>query len=144
MEINTKHFGPFEVDDEATIFFPEGLPGFEHLKKFVIINRLDLELPVCWLQSIENEELAFVLIDPFYVDKDYDIDIDDKEIEVIEAKGSDEILIYSIVVVPKDLRKMTANLRAPVLVNMKKKLGKQVVLNDTKYNLKYRVFGENR
>jgi flagellar assembly factor FliW len=143
MEINTKDFGKIEVDDEAIIYFPEGLPGFESLRKFVIINKHDLELPVSWLQSVEDENIDFVLIDPFYVDKDYDIDVDDKEVEVIEAKGTDEILIYSIVVVPRDLRKMTANLRAPVLVNMKKKLGKQVVLKNTNYDLKYRVFCDN-
>jgi len=139
MEINTKHFGIIDIEESGIITFPEGLPGFENLRKFVLLNKAENDIPFQWLQSIDDFDLAFVVIDPYAIVGNYDIDIDDNEIEVLEIADINKILIYSIVVVPENIKDMTANLKAPIIINTENMKGKQVVLNDTKYQLRYRI-----
>ncbi|MEN8907332.1 MAG: flagellar assembly protein FliW [Clostridiales bacterium] len=140
MNLNTKHFGEIEIDEKGILDFPEGLPGFENLKRFIVLNRENVEIPINWLQSIDDGEVVFVIIDPFYVKKDYDFDIDDDEISILKVKEVKDILIYSIVVVPKNIKDMTANLRAPIIINTLNKKGKQVVLHNTEYEINFKIF----
>jgi len=140
MKLNTKHFGEIEVDESGIIEFPEGLPGFEKLKKFVVLDKADGGMPFHWLQSIDDTSIAFVIIDPFYIKNDYEIDIDDEEISVLGVSDLKDVLVYTIVVVPKIIANMTANLRAPVLINVANKVGKQVVLHNTDYDVSFKIF----
>ncbi len=66
MKLNTKNFGKIEIKEEDIIYFPDGILGFEEEKQFVIINNEDEQNPFHWLQSVQNPELAFVIINPFF------------------------------------------------------------------------------
>ena len=70
MKLHTKNFGLLEIEEEKIIAFPEGIPGFEEEKEFVIINNEDEENPFCWLQSVNNPDLAFVITTPFLIFSD--------------------------------------------------------------------------
>ncbi|WHH61516.1 flagellar assembly protein FliW [Petroclostridium sp. X23] len=137
MKLHTKYFGTIEIDEKNIIDFPEGIPGFEQIKKFIVIHSEDETLPFSWLQGVDMPELAFVIIDPRLITPNYVIDIDDSEIEVLEIKDTAKVNIYSIVVVPEELAKMTANLKAPVLINADNNKGKQVVMEKGDYPIKY-------
>lgn len=140
MKLNTKNFGELDIDEKKIISFPEGLPGFEEEKEFVIINNEDEENPFCWLQSVKNPDLAFVIVDPFFVFSDYSVDLSETVQEKLKIKDEKDVAVYSIVVVPEDLKKMTANLLGPIVINVRERLGKQVILDDPRYTTKHYIF----
>ncbi|NMB26845.1 MAG: flagellar assembly protein FliW [Tissierellia bacterium] len=143
MKLHTKNFGEIEIDQQKIINFPEGLLGFEEEKQFVIINTEDEENPFQWLQSATNPNLAFVIINPFFVYPNYDIVIPKTAQKKLKIKNQKDISIYSIVVVPENMEKMTANLLGPIIININAKLGKQVILDDNRYSTKHYVFKQS-
>ena len=143
MILNTKNFGPIEIDEQKIIHFPEGILGFETEKQFVIINNEDEENPFHWLQSINNPDLAFVIINPFFAYPNYDIVIPETAQEKLKIEDEKDVIVYSILVVPEDMEKMTANLLGPIIINMNEKLGKQVILDDDRYTTKHYIFKQS-
>lgn len=142
MKLETRHFGTIEIDEKKILDFPEGLPGFENVKKFILLGKLEEESPFQWLQSVDSPELAFVIIDPRLIKPDYIVDVDDNEVEILEVKDTNNVLVYSIVVVPEDITAMTANLKAPVLINTENNKGKQIINTNDEYPLKYYIIEE--
>ncbi|HHV38353.1 MAG TPA: flagellar assembly protein FliW [Tepidimicrobium sp.] len=140
MKLNTTNFGEIEIDKEKIFSFPDGLLGFEEDREFVIINNEDPEIPFQWLQSLRNPDLAFVIINPFLVYPNYDIRISKAVRDKLKIEDEKDVAIYSIVVVPEDMEKMTANLLGPIILNIDKKLGKQVILDDDRYSTKHYIF----
>ena len=140
MLINTEVFGEIQIDKDKIIKFKEGLLGFEEEKEFAIINMEEGDSPFLWLQSVNTPELAFIIINPFYAFPDYEFIISEKVQKKLEIEDERDIAIYSIVVIPEDMEKMTANLLGPIIINIDKKLGKQVILDDNKYSTKHFVF----
>ncbi len=144
MLLDTKHFGQLEIDEEGIVDFPEGLPGFEDVKRFILLGKSEEDSPFQWLQGVDNTDIAFVVIDPIILKKDYVVDISDDEVGVLNIEDSDKVMIFCIVVVPEDISKMTANLKAPVLINPENKKGKQVVIDNKEYNIKHYILEELR
>jgi len=140
MRLLTKHFGELDIDESKIIAFPEGIPGFEQEREFVVINNEDETNPFQWLQSINNPDLAFVIINPFHVFPDYDIILPETVQKKLLINDEKEVVVYSLVVVPKDIHKMTVNLLAPIIININKKIGKQVILEDSRYTTKHYIF----
>jgi len=124
MELKTSQFGKIEFDDDNVLEFEEGIIGFEEYKKFIIVSDKDLE-PFFWLVSIEEPYLEFPIVNPFLFFADYDPEL---EIE------PEEETIFSIVSLKKEIEKITVNLKGPLVVNIKKKRGKQSVINSDKYS----------
>lgn len=140
MKLHASSFGEIEIDEENVLTFPEGIPGFEQYKKFIVINNPDEENPFDWLQSVDNEDLAFVIINPFFAFPDYDITIPESAIEKLKIKDETDVFVYTIVVVPENLEDMTTNLSGPIIINGREKLGKQVILEDNRYTTKHYIF----
>ncbi len=142
MLIKTKHFGEIEVDQEKILVFEEGLPGFENVKKFVLLDTDDPESPFKWLQSIDNPELAFAIVNPFMICRSYDFEIDDNAVEALGIRKAEDVVVYSIVVVPEDISKMTMNLKAPLIINARNNKGMQIVLDTDKYGVRHYILEE--
>lgn len=141
MRLDTRHFGTIEIDEKGIINFNEGLPGFEHVKQFVLLGG-DEQSPFKWLQSVDEPELAFVVVDPFCIRKDYDITLEDAVLEKLGIKGPEDVLVYSIVVVPEDTSRMSMNLKAPVVINVKNNKGMQVILDTDEYSVRHYILEE--
>lgn len=140
MRIDTRDFGEIEIDEEMIIDFPQGILGFENIKRYIIINNPDEENPFQWLQSIDNPELVFIVINPFLVELDYDIILPESAIEKLRIEDEKDIAIHTIVVIPEKLEEMTTNLSGPIIINIKEKLGKQIILDDNRYGTKHYIF----
>ena len=140
MILKTKHFGEIEVEEDKVILFLDGILGFEEVKKYTIIQNPNPEVPFHWLQSIDNPGLAFVITNPFLFKTDYAFDIPDKVLAHLGIVGKEDVAVFSIAVVPEELEKMTINLRGPIIINIEKQKGKQLVLDGEGYELKYHIF----
>jgi flagellar assembly factor FliW len=140
VKVATKAYGLIEADERQRISFPLGLFGFESLREYIL---LDAERqPFYWLQSLEVEQLAFILINPFLFRPDYELDINDEELRNIGLSGPDKALIFSVVTIPADGGPMTANLQGPLIINRETRTGKQAILTDPRWKTKHDVMGE--
>ncbi|GHU61370.1 flagellar assembly factor FliW [Spirochaetia bacterium] len=138
MKVATKAYGLIEVDERQRISFPLGLLGFESLREYIL---LDAERqPFYWLQSLEVEQLAFILINPFLFRPDYELDINDEEL--IGLSSPEKALIFSVVTIPADGSPMTANLQGPLIINRETRSGKQAVLTDPRWKIKHDILDE--
>lgn len=140
MQVATKRFGAVEVSSEQVLTFPEGLIGFPDYRDFVVINFEVQGDSVRWLQAVTEPALGFVALDPKAAFPDYDPEVGDSDLSGVEASAPDEVVLLSVVTVPKDIRKMTANLQAPILINPEKRLGRQVIVTSPEYTTKHYVF----
>jgi flagellar assembly factor FliW len=135
----TKRFGIVDVTTDQVLTFPEGLIGFQSCRKFIVMN-LDKTGILKWLQSLDDESLGFAILDPRMAFKDYDPVFTPKDLEPLSASDPGELILLSVVTVPRDIKKMTANLQAPLVINPKKRLGKQVISIVPEYTTKHMVF----
>lgn len=142
MKLNTRHFDEIDVDIEKIIIFPNGLLGFEDCNRFIILKDPEEDTPFNWLQSIDNPDLAFVIMNPFVFKKDYEFNIPDSVVKELKIRDEIDVTIYTILVVPEDINKMTANLIGPLVININAKLGKQIILNDDRYTTKHLILNE--
>ena len=140
MKVATKAYGPIEVNEGQRIKFPNGLLGFESLKDYVL---LDAERqPFYWLQSVDVEQIAFVLINPFLFRPDYEMNIDNEELLPIGITDPGKALIFSIVTILTDGSPMTANLQGPLVINRDNRVGIQAVLTDSRWKTKHDIIAE--
>ena len=140
MNVLTKAYGPIEVNENQKISFPSGLFGFETVKDYVLIDAE--QQPFYWLQSIDEKEIAFVLINPFLFRPDYEMNIDNDELAPIGITDPEKALIFSIVTIPHDGNPMTANLQGPLVINRDSKRGIQAVLTDPRWKTKHDIIAE--
>ncbi|KDR94758.1 flagellar assembly factor FliW [Peptoclostridium litorale DSM 5388] len=136
MNIKTSNFGDIDIDEKGIIAFDSGLPGFEQLKRFVLIKESDMVID--WLQSIDSE-IAFPLINPFLIKDDYEFEIPQADIARLQIDDMEDIAVYSVVTIPENIKDIRANLQAPVVINTKEKKGKQIILGE-EYPIRYEFY----
>jgi len=139
VEINTTRFGSVEINEESVITFSGGLPGFTSLSEFAIV-RCEQTEPIQWLQSMEDMDISIPIINPFLIKDDYEIEVSDDELDIIDSHDEEEMIVLNIMVLPEDLPKMTVNLMAPILINVKKMLGVQIMMDYKPLPLRYPAF----
>lgn len=143
MELMTRQFGAINIDETKIITMPKGMPGFSDLKKFIILDH-DAIRPFHSFQCVDDNELAFIIMDPFLFMTDYSVDIE-PYIKEMEWEGDDAEDLYLYVIInatDPDPRHITANMMGPLLINIKRNLGVQMMVNDRRYSNKYFIFNE--
>jgi flagellar assembly factor FliW len=140
LKVATKAYGLIDVDERQKLVFPQGLFGFEKLKDYLL---LDAERqPFYWLQSMDAEDVAFVLVNPFLFRPDYEVNISNEELDGIGIRSPEKALIFSIVTIPQDGSPMTANLQGPLIINRDTRMGKQAILTDDRWKTKHDIMAE--
>jgi len=137
MKINTKYFGQIEVNDSEQITFGKGLFGFEENKSFFVLSFDEEDDTLQCLQSAEDPNLAFVILNPFSILDSYDPLLIKEDLADLDAQGDTSLVFYSIAVLHDDFKDTTVNLKCPVVINLEKKLAKQVILEDSSYSLRH-------
>ncbi len=139
MLIDTDRFGTFDTKDSKLIEFPQGLPGFEDLHNFIILE-VGQTKPIYWLQSTENKYIALPVILTFEILDDYYIDIRDNELDELNVQSQNDLLIMNVVVIPEPIEKMTVNLAAPIVINAVKGIGKQIIIDATTMPIRMPIY----
>lgn len=142
MLMKTTHFGEIEINEENILDFEEGILGFEDIRRFGIINSEDPESPFSWIQAIEKPELAFALVDPFAIKKDYDFELKDEDASFLGIENPSQTAVFAIVVIPDDTKKISMNLKAPIIVNTNNKKAAQIILDSDKYTVRHFILDE--
>lgn len=136
MNIVTTRFGEIDIDESKIIDMRGGILGFEHLRKYVLHIRDDNN-PFWWFQSLDDGAIAFVVINPYSAKADYEPLISDNDVRLLEIKEAEDVVLLAIVTIRQTPFSVSVNLRAPIVVNAKKKIAKQIVLEDATYPVQY-------
>lgn len=139
MTIESDRFGTIDLEDRKLISFPVGLPGFEELREFIILE-INESKPLYWLQSIENKHVCLPAVIPFEFMDDYFLEIRDHELDELKIESKSDLLIMNIVVIPEDITKMTANMAAPIVVNAKLGIGKQIIIDAKELPIRFPIY----
>lgn len=136
--IQSTRFGEIRVPQSTVINFPSGLIGFPRANKFIMIEHRP---PFSWLQSVDEPALAFVVIDGFEIGQALDLKppLGDNE---CDFQTEDEYAILVIVTVRPDPKQTTANLKAPLFVNVRNRKGLQVIFDDPRYSTRHPLWND--
>lgn len=143
MTIKTKDFGALEINEEDIVTFPEGIYAFEECKRFVVLNTGN-KAGLMQLQSVGGEDPRFVILDPYSFIEDYNPDIPGEAMKTVKADSVEELCFFVIAVIPRDVEGSTVNLRSPILINFKERLGTQAILENSDYPVRFGLFRNER
>ncbi|ADL51447.1 protein of unknown function DUF180 [Clostridium cellulovorans 743B] len=136
MKYNTKYHGEIEYNEEQVVVFQKGLPGFESLRKFVMLPVED-NPNFKILHSIEDNEVGLICVSPFDINSDYEVELEQSTIDNLKIENPKDVFILSFVTLASKVENITVNLAAPVIINNNNRLGEQIILNNEKYKIKY-------
>jgi len=142
MKINTRNFGEIEIDENKVLDFPVGIIGFEDLKKFTIIFDVEKEenKSIMWLQSIDEPGFALPVVNPLYVTDNYNPYVEDELLKEIGEFDDESLVILTTVTVPIDIKNLSVNLKAPIIINTATKKGMQVIVENDDYEVKHGIY----
>ncbi len=143
VELNSRRYGKLKVDLDEIIFFPRGIPGFDSFKRYALFESEEIQ-PFQWLISVDNEELGFVVISPHLFVPDYNPKLFESDLQELSVEPEDKLALFAIVTLAKNPLHSTVNLRGPLLINVDKRLGKQVVVLDEEYSIKHPIISASK
>jgi flagellar assembly factor FliW len=141
MQIKTKRFGNIEAGDEHFISFRDGMIGMSALKKYILVESPAYPL-MLWLQSCEDAGIAFPVIEPNFFKTNYKLQMTDADRACLKFEEGHRIKEFVVLTIPENVEDMTANLRAPVVINLANGTGNQVVLQDKELQIRRPVYKE--
>jgi flagellar assembly factor FliW len=139
MTIATSRFGAVEVSTSQIIHLPTGVLGFPDHKHFAFLPHKP-DSPFLWLQSVEDPELAFIVMNPQLVMPDYAVHLAKEDQRDLHLKGEEPLVIYGMVTIPRaNPAEMTINLLGPLVINEETGVGKQVIMTGSDYSHRHPV-----
>ena len=140
MNIETRDFGIVEIKDNNIITFKQPIYGFEEYTQYVLVTDSNMGNGICWLQSIEQKSVCFILMNQLQVCRDYATVVMQDVLITLQASPKDDWDCWVIAVIGETFRQSTVNMKSPVIINHKTNLAMQVIL-DQDYPIRMPVFG---
>lgn len=139
MVVNTSRFGPVQISQEDVVRFPEGLLGFNDLENFVLLDDPNDEI-FAWLQSCDEPSIAFPVLEPELFEERFSLRLSKTDLQALEEEQAEKLRSFCIITIPEDPAKMTANLKAPIVINVGRRIARQCVLQDNKLEIREPIF----
>ncbi|MGB0128117.1 MAG: flagellar assembly protein FliW [Rhodocyclaceae bacterium] len=144
MKVDSPRFGPLEVEQDDVIEFPEGLPGFEHCKRFSLFHEAGGQPIVYTLQSLDDPEVALPVADPAQFGFHYELTLEDSDVAMLEVGSADDVAVAVV------LRRngcaddagagaISANVMAPLVINTRTRRGKQQPISKLGFDVTFRT-----
>ncbi|MFA9423333.1 MAG: flagellar assembly protein FliW [Sedimentibacter sp.] len=137
MNIKTRDFGDIIVNEDDTINFTCGMYGFDEYNKYVILKD-NPEDDVMYLQSVDNTNLSFVLIDPYSILRNYELSLIDEDLNELGVETEEELKFLVIAIIKEEFKDSVVNLKSPIAINPITKVAKQVIVQNS-YPLRYNI-----
>jgi flagellar assembly factor FliW len=141
--LHTKKFGRLEFREDSVFMFPKGLPAFEHEKEFVPIED-PATAGLVYLQSIQTRDLCFLAFPMGAVDPQYQLQVGADDLATLDLDTrhqplpGTEVLVLALLCITAN-SSVTANLLAPVVVNLANRRAVQAVRSDGRYSPRHKV-----
>lgn len=139
MTIKTSRFGLVDLKIEDVLTFPEGLLGFKDLREFVVLDDPNDDI-FAWLQSCQLPTVAFPVLEPEIFSHKYNISLNRTDLEALKLGPTEPAFFLNIITIPDDPTQMTANIKAPIIINQNARLARQCVLQDNNLAIKEPIF----
>lgn len=141
MKAATRLFGEIEIDESKIITFEDGIIGFPDMKKFTLIFDEEKEgrPSISWLQSMDEPEIAFPVIDPLFVCEAYNPSVEDELLKNLGTIKEDNLYVLVTVTVPQDIKELAVNLKAPIVINTDTRKASQIIVEDD-LPVRYRIY----
>jgi flagellar assembly factor FliW len=144
LEIETLRFGKLPIQENKVITFPKGILGFARNKKYILFPHSEGS-PFFWLQSVEDGDLAFVVMNPQIVKPDYTVDIEEGTLNELDVKEPSDLEVMCIVTIPRNQpERMTINLLGPIIINSQNRSALQVICDKQSYSHRHPVVTEKQ
>ena len=141
MLVQTKFFGEIDLPEEKIVTLERGLIGLEQYKKYTILYDCEKEeANISWFQSVEEPTLALPVIKPWLVKEDYDPVVEDELLTGLGDLTEENLVILLTMTVPEDIKQMSVNLMAPIIINADTRKGTQIVVENADYEVKYKIY----
>jgi flagellar assembly factor FliW len=137
ISVHSNKFGELSAAEEDILEFPEGLMGFHGLHRFALVTP-SKQSPFRLAVSIEDPDVGFAVADPANLFSNYEVDLS-HECEVLDIESDEDLAVYVMLSVPEDAMRTTANLLAPLVVNRRTRVGRQLVLSDSRYSTRHPI-----
>lgn len=131
----SKIHGEIKYEENNIITFNKGIPGFNELKKFILIDLQEYE-PFRLLQSLENDEISLIVTSPYEFLNDYEVKLSEETTKNLRIESSEQVIILTTVTLNSDVKKITTNLQGPIVINISNNFGEQIILDNSKYKVK--------
>lgn len=142
IKLTSTRFGELEVEDDDVINFPVGIPGFEDKHKWILVGEDDNA--IMWMHSADDGALALPVTTPEAIRSDYNAKIPRESLEQIGLDDMKDVVLLIVVAIPPGRPwDMTANLRAPILVNMGTRTATQAIALNEDYDFRYTVLDDS-
>jgi flagellar assembly factor FliW len=139
--IQTTRFGQVQFEEQDQIQFPEGILGFDQLKNFVLLDDPTDDI-FAWLQSCQEPAIAFPVLEPELFTENYKVNLTRTDLEALQLANMEHTRAFCIVTIPDDPTKMTANMKAPIVINVPMKLARQCVLQENSLAIREPIFSK--
>lgn len=142
MKIQSRDFGAVEIDASDIVTFVQPIFGFENYTRFVFLHDQD-NSHIAWLQSLEDENLCFIVVDPEVVVDTYHPEL---PAETAALLGGEDCMLWLIMVVAQKFSESTVNLKSPIVLNPASRQAAQVLLEQNlpiRYSLASRGKGND-
>lgn len=142
MVVQTRYFGEIDLSEDKIITFENGIMGFEECKRFTLLYDCEKEEKpsISWLQSLDEKDLALPVVNPFLVKEGYNPIVEDELLKSLGELNDENVVILLTMTIPSDITKMTANLKAPIIINADTQKGCQIIVENQEYDIKYKVY----
>ena len=145
--IQTKYFGAIECGTESVYHFASGLPGFEEERDFAFLSRPDSH-PILFMQSLANVDLCFLLLPILAVEPQYKLSLSPEDLAELrlpdkaDLKIGEDILCGALICAGDGQAPPTANLLAPIVLNLSERIGMQVIQSQSGYSHRHPLIAE--
>lgn len=133
--LDLPRFGSCSYRDSEVLTFPWGLPGFGSLRRFIALS-LDGQEKFVWLQSLDDPSVALPTADPWQIFGEYAPHLPPYALSSLELRSPDDFATLCVVVVTPEAAEMTMNLLAPIVVNLRSRVGRQITLEAGGYSVR--------
>ena len=138
--VQTPNFGELQVPEDKIIHFREGIPGFPSAHEFAVLEFEDVR-PFQYLQALGDPPIALLVVNPFLFAPSFRFDLSPKDMEDLKCASPEDATVFAVATIPSDPSGATINLMAPVLINARQRVGKQVILLEGNYPMRHPLLG---
>jgi len=138
MILKTAYMGEVDIETKDILKFEHGIPGFEEERGFVLLP-IEENSIFQVLQSVQTENLAFIITSPYAITENYNLELDETTLKSLEIKSENEVAVFAIVSLKDTLANSTANLKAPIILNITNKKAKQLILDNEAYSIRHQL-----
>lgn len=141
MKAATRLFGEIEINESKIITFEDGIIGFPDMKKFTLIFDEEKEgrPSISWLQSMDEPEIAFPVMDPLFVCETYNPSVEEELLKNLGTIKEDNLYVLVTVTVPQNIKELAVNLKAPIVINTDTRKASQIIVEDD-LPVRYRIY----